>query len=256
MSAGAAALRTLGLSRARAVTRDEVKAAFRELAKKWHPDGHQGGSKQAAEAKFKELQSAYELLKAPGALHEALRGDGAGPSYNGRPGQQRARTATPQQDHADWWGKEKHYGAAHKAGYNAYGGYMGFGGADGQSHWYEDTAAAAKAEDHSRMLRSWLGAAIFGVGLGFVWYTGRRDQAAKARGELVDAWWNQSTRRWEKPQPHMFKDPLLSGLIHLKPPSIVHDATTRRMARKPEARTLDGVRVRDSYRAREQGHRS
>ena len=254
MSAGAAALRTLGLSRARAITRDEVKTAFRELAKKWHPDGNQGGSKQSAEAKFKELQNAYQLLSAPGGLHEALRGDSGGPSSSGRPGQ--SRTATPQQDAADWWGEEKHYGAAHKSGYNAYGGYMGFNGAGGQGHWYEDTANAAKAEDHSRMLRSWLGVALFGVGLGFVCYTGRRDSAAKARGELVDAWWNQSTRRWEKPQPHMFKDPLLSGLIHLKPPSVVHNATQTRQQQRKQSVTLDGVRVRDSYRAREQGHRS
>ena len=57
-------MRTLGLDRSNA-TPDNLKAKFKELAKKWHPDRHQGTSKVAAEAKFKELQSAYQLLSGP-----------------------------------------------------------------------------------------------------------------------------------------------------------------------------------------------
>ena len=40
-----------------------------------HPDRHQGNSKVAAEAKFKELQQAYQLLQQPGALSAAARGE-------------------------------------------------------------------------------------------------------------------------------------------------------------------------------------
>lgn len=40
---------------------DEIKKAYRELAKKWHPDVN-GGDK-AAEEKFKEISCAYETLK-------------------------------------------------------------------------------------------------------------------------------------------------------------------------------------------------
>lgn len=40
---------------------EEIKKAYRELAKKWHPDAN-GGDK-AAEEKFKEISAAYESLK-------------------------------------------------------------------------------------------------------------------------------------------------------------------------------------------------
>src|SRR3569623_2615654 len=47
---------------ARTATQDEVKRAYRKLARKYHPDV----SKDAdAEAKFKEVGEAYEVLKDP-----------------------------------------------------------------------------------------------------------------------------------------------------------------------------------------------
>ena len=50
----------LGLERA--ATADQIKAAYRRLARKYHPDV----SKEAnAEARFKEMQEAYEVLKDP-----------------------------------------------------------------------------------------------------------------------------------------------------------------------------------------------
>ena len=39
---------------------DEIKKAFRGLAKKYHPDMHPGD--KTAEAKFKEAQEAYAVL--------------------------------------------------------------------------------------------------------------------------------------------------------------------------------------------------
>lgn len=42
-------------------TDDEIKSAFRKLAKQYHPD-LQTGDKTAAEAKFKEINEAYEVL--------------------------------------------------------------------------------------------------------------------------------------------------------------------------------------------------
>ncbi len=39
----------------------ELKAAYRKKALEWHPDRHQG-DKKAAEAKFKEINEAYEVL--------------------------------------------------------------------------------------------------------------------------------------------------------------------------------------------------
>lgn len=43
---------------------DEIKAAYRKLVKKWHPDLHTK-DKKIAEEKFKEIREAYEVLSDP-----------------------------------------------------------------------------------------------------------------------------------------------------------------------------------------------
>lgn len=50
----------LGVSRD--VTDEELKKAYRKMAKKYHPDSHDGEDKKAAEAKFKEISNAYSVL--------------------------------------------------------------------------------------------------------------------------------------------------------------------------------------------------
>src|ERR1700754_4902344 len=45
---------------ARGATADEIKKAYRRLARKYHPDV---SKEKDAEAKFKEVQEAYEVLK-------------------------------------------------------------------------------------------------------------------------------------------------------------------------------------------------
>jgi curved DNA-binding protein len=52
---------TLGVSKT--ATQDEIKSAFRKLARKYHPDTAQ--DKKAAEEKFKEINEAYEVLSDP-----------------------------------------------------------------------------------------------------------------------------------------------------------------------------------------------
>lgn len=61
---------------------DDIKRAYRRLAIKYHPDNAKG-DKAEAEAKFKELAAAYEVLSDPGKRqrydqfgHEGLRGVG------------------------------------------------------------------------------------------------------------------------------------------------------------------------------------
>lgn len=44
-------------------TQDEIRRAFRKLAKKYHPDANPGDS--SAEAKFKEINEAYDVLSDP-----------------------------------------------------------------------------------------------------------------------------------------------------------------------------------------------
>ena len=47
----------------RTVNDDELKSAFRKLALKWHPDRNRGDA--SSEARFKEINEAYEILKDP-----------------------------------------------------------------------------------------------------------------------------------------------------------------------------------------------
>lgn len=53
----------LGLSRT--ASPDDIKKAFRRLARQYHPDLHSGPSKLEMERKFKELSEAYEVLSDP-----------------------------------------------------------------------------------------------------------------------------------------------------------------------------------------------
>ncbi|XP_013634020.1 uncharacterized protein LOC106391741 isoform X1 [Brassica napus] len=52
----------LGLSPSGPLNLKDVKHAYRVCALKWHPDRHQGSTKEAAEAKFKLCSVAYQSL--------------------------------------------------------------------------------------------------------------------------------------------------------------------------------------------------
>jgi DnaJ-class molecular chaperone len=49
----------------RTATPDEIKKAFRRLARQYHPDLHGGSKKAEMEKKFKELNEAHEILSDP-----------------------------------------------------------------------------------------------------------------------------------------------------------------------------------------------
>jgi len=54
---------TLGVSKT--ASEDEIRKAFRVLARKYHPDMVKAKEKAAAESKFKEINEAYEVLSDP-----------------------------------------------------------------------------------------------------------------------------------------------------------------------------------------------
>jgi DnaJ-class molecular chaperone len=54
---------TLGVSRT--ATPDEIKRAYRKLAKEWHPDRHPPHERAAVETKFKAIAEANEVLSDP-----------------------------------------------------------------------------------------------------------------------------------------------------------------------------------------------
>jgi len=74
---------SLGVSKT--ATEADIKSAYRKMAKKYHPDQNPGD--KAAEAKFKEVNSAYEVLSDPGKKANYDRfGSADGPQFRGRPG--------------------------------------------------------------------------------------------------------------------------------------------------------------------------
>ena len=65
---------------------DEIKKAYRKLAKQYHPDLHPGDKE--AEAKFKELNEAYEVLsdKEKKARYDQFGHAGVDPNFGGGAG--------------------------------------------------------------------------------------------------------------------------------------------------------------------------
>eukprot|EP01089_Gocevia_fonbrunei_P020274 TRINITY_DN750_c0_g2_i2.p1 TRINITY_DN750_c0_g2~~TRINITY_DN750_c0_g2_i2.p1 ORF type:complete len:150 (-),score=38.78 TRINITY_DN750_c0_g2_i2:690-1139(-) len=51
---------TLGVNRGS--SKQEIKRAYRALAKQWHPDKHADADKDKASAKYQEITHAYEIL--------------------------------------------------------------------------------------------------------------------------------------------------------------------------------------------------
>ncbi len=125
---------TLGISRT--ATPEEIKSAFRKLARKYHPDVAK--DKVAGEVKFKEINEAYEVLGDPAnrkkydELGENWNAQGVPPSGQGpgapRPGQQ----AGPQDFHFEGTGFSDFFEQMFGGGQ----GFRGFSADGGQPRQY------------------------------------------------------------------------------------------------------------------------
>ena len=98
-------------------TEDEIKSAYRKLAKKYHPDVHPGD--KTAEAKMREINEAYS---------EALKIKKDGGSYNPY-GSSSSAWGNPYGNQS--YGSQSSYGSSQSSWQNT-GGYGGYGGAGGQ----------------------------------------------------------------------------------------------------------------------------
>src|SRR5690242_1057262 len=74
----------LGVSRE--ASEDEIKRAWRKLAREYHPDRNPGDKQ--AETRFKEVQEAFDVLsdKTKRAQYDQFGFAGPGPGSNGAPG--------------------------------------------------------------------------------------------------------------------------------------------------------------------------
>ena len=129
----------LGVSQG--ATDDEIKAAYRKLAKQFHPDLNNGSA--AAETKMKEINEAYTLLiksKGQGGFNQNSSGQRQGYGQSGYGG------------YGGFGGNGNGYGSSsgQRAGYtdwsDIFGGFGGFGGNGGQSATGEKEADSPELE--------------------------------------------------------------------------------------------------------------
>jgi curved DNA-binding protein CbpA len=77
----------LGLSKS--ASADDIKKAYRRLARQVHPDLHSGSKKSEMEKKFKELNAAHEVLSDPDKrkiLHSGLKASPTSSKISSRDG--------------------------------------------------------------------------------------------------------------------------------------------------------------------------
>ena len=77
---------TLGVSKG--ASEDEIKKAYRKLARQYHPDRNPGDKQ--AEARFKEVQEAYDVLSDKNRRTQYDRFGFAGAGARGGPGDRKS----------------------------------------------------------------------------------------------------------------------------------------------------------------------
>jgi curved DNA-binding protein len=140
---------------ARTATADEIKKAYRRLARKFHPDV---SKEKDAEKKFKEVQEAYEVLKDPEkrAAYDQLGSDykqgqqfrpppdwGSGFEFRGGPRQSRARGGAQTEEFEDAEGYSDFFSSLFGA--------RGFSGGAGGGNPFGGAGARTARDHHARV---------------------------------------------------------------------------------------------------------
>lgn len=155
----------LGVSRT--ATADEVKRAYRRLAKQYHPDTNRGDA--TAETKFKEVQHAYSILsdKEKRARYDQYGEIGAG-DFHTQPGGQRVYSWGPQGQQINVEDLEDLFSAFGGSGESPFSGgpfasfFRGGGGGGGRGRRAR-RAAPTRGQDMRRRINLSFEQAIRGV---------------------------------------------------------------------------------------------
>jgi len=200
---------TLGVSPT--ATQEEVKKAYRKLAKQWHPDALPEGKKEHGEKKFKEICEAYQHLKdvesrriydtMPNSQHRPFRSSMRAQAGGYQGPWTRSTSRNSETFKRRHWGNDHDYTAYTRARYQGFeGDFKGYAASE---------AAAAAPKVPEWLLRLGRGKrpmymGLFGVtlaaGLGAQTVESRRRRAAEG---YVLAWYNGQKDRWEEPTPQM-----------------------------------------------------
>ncbi len=125
-------------------SRDEIKKAYRKLARKWHPDINPGN--RDAEQKFKEISAAYDCLgnDEKKKLYDEFGEDGLRAGFDEKKAREYKQWGAYGQEAAD----EGHTGEQGYGRYHSYEDIFGdlFGGGSGQGGGFR-TAQAARGGD-------------------------------------------------------------------------------------------------------------
>lgn len=184
---------TLGVSKT--ATPDDIKKAYRALARKHHPDMNPGN--KGAEEKFKEINEAYEVLSDPqkrekydrfGSQWQAHTRSGGNPQdfdwnqWGGRPGSAGSytRTVTPE-EFAEIFGQAGNYGDAFGGGFSdffeALFGNLGGSRAGGRRAGGQTARAPLRGSDAEYPVKITLEEALRGATRSLQYEDGRRIEA-------------------------------------------------------------------------------
>jgi molecular chaperone DnaJ len=89
---------------------DQIKKAYRKLARKWHPDINPGNSE--AEQKFKDISMAYDVLGKPEKrkLYDEFGEEGLQSGFDSQKAREYKKWSGFQQDREKWEGKDRDFG--------------------------------------------------------------------------------------------------------------------------------------------------